>query len=47
MLEYAIYETEAILAALDRDGFAFLPGVLAPEQCAEARRRIDNLTPRH
>ena len=42
-----MYETDAMLAALDRDGFAFVAGALSPEACAAACERIDALEPLH
>ena len=44
---FAIYETEAALAALEEDGAALLTGALSIERCAEAREKIDALTPQH
>src|SRR4051812_34416137 len=44
---YAIYETHAALAALDDDGAVILSNAFPPERCAEARSKIDALTPRH
>lgn len=45
MREFAVYETAAIVEALDVDGFAFLPRVLSATQCEEARGQIDTLMP--
>jgi ectoine hydroxylase-related dioxygenase (phytanoyl-CoA dioxygenase family) len=39
--------TDAALAALHRDGFLLLPGVLTPEEIAWARTAMAALTPRH
>lgn len=42
---YAIYETDAILAALERDGAACLRDALPEETCRAAITRIDGLSP--
>jgi ectoine hydroxylase-related dioxygenase (phytanoyl-CoA dioxygenase family) len=47
MRSHAVYETQAMLAALDIDGCVFVPGALTAEQCESARRRIDALEPLH
>ena len=47
MRRYAVYETEAMLAALDADGFAFIAGAVSPAACGVARERIDALEPLH
>ena len=43
----AIYETSAMLSALDRDGCVLVRQALSAEQCADARTRIDALHPLH
>ena len=43
----AIYETPAMLNALDRDGCVLVREALSAGQCAEARTRIDALRPLH
>jgi ectoine hydroxylase-related dioxygenase (phytanoyl-CoA dioxygenase family) len=47
MRRYAIYETEALVAALDEDGCACIAGALPADVCDEARLAIDALQPRH
>ena len=42
-----IYETSAMLNALDRDGCVLVREALSTEQCADARSRIDALPPVH
>jgi hypothetical protein len=43
----AIYETAAILRALDTHGCALVPNAIPAETCAAARGKIDALTPVH
>ena len=47
MRRHAVYETDALLHALDVDGCACIANALTPEQCDEAIRRIDALEPLH
>jgi ectoine hydroxylase-related dioxygenase (phytanoyl-CoA dioxygenase family) len=47
MDRFAIYDTDAMLAALERDGYACVSEALPRELCAEARAKIDTLEPRH
>ena len=42
---FALDDTAGQLQALHDDGFAFIPGVLNPDQVSAARDAIDNLTP--
>src|SRR5437868_3503714 len=44
---FAIYDTDAALAALEEDGAAILSDALPVDRCAEARMRIDALAPQH
>lgn len=44
---YAVYETAALVDALDTDGYARVAGALTREQCESARARIDALEPLH
>jgi hypothetical protein len=44
---YAIYETEQMLEALERDGYASVVQALPAQQCAQARETIDTLRPLH
>ncbi|HZN24008.1 MAG TPA: phytanoyl-CoA dioxygenase family protein [Burkholderiales bacterium] len=44
---YPIYETDGVLAALEQDGAAVLGDALPADKCAEARAKIDALTPQH
>jgi hypothetical protein len=45
MRRHAVYETDALLRALDVDGCACIANALTPQQCAEAVPRIDALEP--
>jgi ectoine hydroxylase-related dioxygenase (phytanoyl-CoA dioxygenase family) len=47
MSAHAVYETDALLCALDVDGCALVANALTPEQCDAARERIDALEPVH
>jgi hypothetical protein len=47
MRRHAIYETEALVAALDEDGYACVAEALPLDICDEARLAIDALQPRH
>jgi ectoine hydroxylase-related dioxygenase (phytanoyl-CoA dioxygenase family) len=47
MRAYAVYETDAMLRALDVDGYALVANALTADQCTAARDRIDALTPLH
>jgi ectoine hydroxylase-related dioxygenase (phytanoyl-CoA dioxygenase family) len=47
MRRYAVYETDALLAALELDGYACIASALTPEQAKSARSRIDALQPLH
>jgi ectoine hydroxylase-related dioxygenase (phytanoyl-CoA dioxygenase family) len=42
---FAVYETQAMLSALDDDGYAFVPNVLSEQQCSSARSMVDALEP--
>jgi hypothetical protein len=42
---FAPMDTEGMTRALRDDGFALIPGVLTPEECAAARDKIDGLQP--
>jgi hypothetical protein len=44
---YAFYDIEALVQALECDGYALIEHVLTREMCDEARRRIDELEPQH
>ncbi|HWI14139.1 MAG TPA: hypothetical protein VNT02_07775, partial [Burkholderiales bacterium] len=44
---HALYETEAMLRALDLQGAVLVPGVLDASLCATARAAIDALRPVH
>jgi ectoine hydroxylase-related dioxygenase (phytanoyl-CoA dioxygenase family) len=44
---FPIYDTDAMLAALDADGYAFVSGALPASLCAESRECIDALEPQH
>lgn len=37
------HNCDGIVRGLEDDGYAFMPGVLTPQQCAEVRTAIDNL----
>jgi hypothetical protein len=47
MQSYALFETDAMLTALDRDGCILVPATLTRDLCDDARRRIDRLEPQH
>lgn len=47
LARHAIYETDALLAALDADGAVIASGALPRALCDEARGRIDALAPLH
>ena len=47
MDRFAIYQTDAMLAAIERDGYAFISEALPRESCAEACAKMDALEPRH
>ena len=42
---FAQNDVTGMTNALHEDGFALIPGVLTAEECAEARAKIDQLTP--
>ena len=44
---YAIHEIDAILQALDADGFALVASALPVALCSKSRERIDALEPEH
>src|SRR5690242_6311058 len=44
---FAIYETDAALAAFEDDGAALLTEALPVESCVEARTKIDALKAQH
>jgi hypothetical protein len=44
---YAVYETDALLGALEHDGCALIGNAVPPALCAEAREKIDALRPLH
>jgi ectoine hydroxylase-related dioxygenase (phytanoyl-CoA dioxygenase family) len=44
---HAVYQTDALLQALDREGVALVDAALTAGQCADARASIDRLTPQH
>lgn len=44
---YAVYETDAVLAALEEEGAAIVNEALPPSKCGEVREKIDALTPLH
>lgn len=37
------FDTDGIVRGLEQEGYAFMPGILTPEQCAEMRTKIDQL----
>lgn len=45
MRAHVVYETEAIVAALEHDGCALVAAAITPEQCTHARAHIDALEP--
>jgi ectoine hydroxylase-related dioxygenase (phytanoyl-CoA dioxygenase family) len=47
MESYAVFETDAMLAALDRDGCVLVPAAVTRDLCDDSRRRIDTLEPQH
>ena len=47
MRSHAVYETQAMLDALERDGCALIRDALSETQCARARQMIDTLQPLH
>lgn len=47
MRTHAVYETDAMVRALDVDGCALVANALTREQCDAACERIDALTPLH
>ena len=47
MRAHAVYETEAMLEALERDGCALIGDALSKAQCTRARSLIDALQPVH
>ncbi|MGE5523717.1 MAG: hypothetical protein ACM3SS_08370, partial [Rhodospirillaceae bacterium] len=44
---FAVYETQAMLGALDEHGAVFVPGVIDAALCVRARAAIDALQPMH
>ena len=47
MQAHAVYETAAIVAALEHDGCALVTAAIAPQQCSSACAHIDALEPLH
>lgn len=47
IFRYALYDTEAMLHALDEQGAVIVPSALDPELCARTRAAIDALQPVH
>ena len=47
MRHYAVFETDALLDALELDGYACIASALTPEQRQGAKARIDALEPLH